>query len=97
MNSGTIIRLLRTAEGISQVGLSERIGVSRAYLSQVENNRKQPGLSFLKEVSKTFDIPLVLLLADEDSSNSEVYNELKNILADVLAAKLKSVKTRNKL
>ncbi|MCP4991149.1 MAG: helix-turn-helix transcriptional regulator [Colwellia sp.] len=92
MNSGTIIKLLRTAEGISQVDLSEKIGVTRAYLSQVENNHKQPGLSFLKEVSKTFGIPLVLLLADEEYSNSEVYNELKNILGDILAAKLKSVK-----
>ena len=93
MNSGTIIKLLRTAEGISQVCLSERIGVSRAYLSQIENNRKQPGLSFFKEVSKTFSIPLVLLLADEEYSNSEIYDELKKILGDILAAKIKSVKT----
>jgi len=85
--------LLRTAEGISQVCLSERIGVSRAYLSQIENNRKQPGLSFFKEVSKTFSIPLVLLLADEEYSNSEIYDELKKILGDILAAKIKSVKT----
>lgn len=92
MNSGTIIKLLRTAEGISQICLSEKIGVSRAYLSQVENNRKRPGLSFFKEVSKVFDIPLVLLLADEDISNSEVYNELKKILSNILAAKLQTVK-----
>jgi XRE family transcriptional regulator, regulator of sulfur utilization len=93
MNSGTIIKLLRTAEGISQVDLSEKIGVTRAYLSQVENNRKQPGLSFFKEVSKTFSIPIALLLADDEFSNSEVYNELRKILGDILTAKLKSVKT----
>ena len=94
MNSGKIIRLLRTAEGIPQVNLAERVGVSRAYLSQVENNRKQPGLSFLKEVSKTFNVPLVLLLSNEDDLDSKVYDELKKILSNVLVAKLRSTKKK---
>ncbi len=89
MNSGTIIKLLRTAEDTSQLTLAERLGVSRAYLSQVENNRKQPSLLFLKEVSKTFDIPLALLVTGENDLDSEVYNELRKILSDILTAKLR--------
>ncbi len=92
MKPGTIIRLLRTAEGIPQVDLADRLGVSRTYLSQIENNRKQPGLLFFKEVSKTFDVPLVLLISIEDDLDSEVYNELKKILSNILAAKLRSTK-----
>ncbi len=92
MNSGTIIKLLRTAEDTSQLTLAERLGVSRAYLSQVENNRKQPGLLFLKEVSKTFDVPLALLLSGENDLDSEVYNELRKILGDILTAKLRTTK-----
>ncbi len=92
MNSGTIIKLLRTAEDTSQLTLAERLGVSRAYLSQVENNRKQPSLLFLKEVSKTFGVPLALLVIGENDLDSEVYNELRKILGDILSAKLRTIK-----
>ena len=92
MNSGTIIKLLRTAENTSQLTLADKLGVSRAYLSQVENNRKQPGLLFLKEASKTFDIPLALLLSGENDLDSEVYNELTKILSDILTAKIRTTK-----
>jgi transcriptional regulator with XRE-family HTH domain len=92
MNSGTIIKLLRTAEDTSQLALAERLGVSRAYLSQVENNRKQPSLLFLKEVSKTFGVPLALLVTGENDLDSEVYNELRKILSGILTAKLRTTR-----
>ncbi len=95
MKSGTIIRLLRTAESIPQIDLANKLGVSRTYLSQVENNRKRPGLLFFKEVSKTLDVPLVLLLSIEDDLDSEIYNELRRILSNILTAKLKSTKKEN--
>jgi len=97
MNTGFIIKLLRTAEGLSQTGLAEELHVSRPYLSQVEKGRRQPSLNFLKEVSKFFKIPTALLLVDENGNNSEVLGELRKILNDVIAAKIQSAHEKSVL
>lgn len=88
MNSGKIIQLLRTAEGISQLELADKLKVSRTYLSQIENNRKQPSLSFLRDVAKVFKVPLVLLLTIEDDFDSDLFDEMKKILSNILTAKI---------
>lgn len=88
MKSGKIIQLLRTAEGISQFELAGRLGISRAYLSQVENNHKQPSILFLKKVSENFKVPLILLIKNEDDIDYGLNDELKKILSDVLSAKI---------
>jgi transcriptional regulator with XRE-family HTH domain len=90
MTTGFIIKLFRTAEGLSQTGLAGELHVSRAYLSQVEKGRRQPSLNFLKDVSKFFKIPTALLLVDGDGHDSEVLGELRKILNDVISAKIQS-------
>ena len=90
MNPGWIIKMLRTVDGLSQSALAERIGVTRVYLSQVENNRKKPGLPFLRAASKELDVPLALLLSDDDNLDSPIMDELKKIMADLLRARLGS-------
>lgn len=88
MKSGKIIQLLRTAEGTSQLELADKLRVSRTYLSQIENNRKQPSLAFLRDVAKVFKVPLVLLLTIEDDFDSNLFDELKKILSNILTAKI---------
>ena len=87
LNPGIIIKLLRTAEGISQTRLAGMLGVSRSYLSQVENGRKQPSLPLLRQVSQALSIPLPLLVLDESQPDSDVLAELRKILCDLLAAR----------
>lgn len=89
MKSGRIIKLFRTTEGLSQIALAESLGVSRTYLSQVENERKQPSMTFLNKVSEIFNVPLPLLLVGEGTSDPQVFNELSILLRDFLAVKLK--------
>jgi transcriptional regulator with XRE-family HTH domain len=90
MNPGWIIKMLRTADGLSQTVLAERIGVTRVYLSSVENNRKKPGLPFLRAASRELNVPLVLLLSDDEKLDSQMLDELRNIMADLLLARLGS-------
>jgi len=94
MTTGTIIKLLRTADGQSQTDFAEELGVSRTYLSQVENDRKQPSLAFLRTVSERLAIPLALLLADDSpgSQSNDVLAELRAILANVLSARFAKAK-----
>ena len=82
-----IIKLLRTAEGISQVRFAEELGVSRSYVSQVENGKKEPGLVFLREAARILHVPVALLLVDE--SEPAIASELREILGHVLSVKMK--------
>jgi transcriptional regulator with XRE-family HTH domain len=88
MQVGTIIRLLRTTEGVSQTTLAEELGVARTYLSQVENNKVEPGLTLLKSVSQQFDIPLSLLVISHCNENQEIFVELRRLLGELLSARL---------
>jgi len=88
MNTGRLIRLLRTAEGLSQTRLASELAVSRAYLSQVENGHKQPGLPFLRRAAAFFKIPTALLVPDDNDPDSEIMVELRKMLGEALVAKM---------
>lgn len=89
MQYGKVIKLLRVSNSISQISLAKKLGVSRSYLSQVENNRKLPSLPLLKEVSSIFQIPLALLVMEKSNSDSDIFKKLNDILSELLTAKLK--------
>ncbi|HEY3489568.1 MAG TPA: helix-turn-helix transcriptional regulator [Candidatus Deferrimicrobiaceae bacterium] len=88
MKTGKIIKLLRKTEDITQLELADKTGVSRVYLSQIENSKREPSLTFLKSVSKYFNVPLPLLLIGEGSDDSDVYAELRKLFVDLVGIKL---------
>ena len=61
MDLGRTIALMRKQKNLKQWKLAERCGISPAYLSQIENNRKDPNLSVLKDISREIDVPLPIL------------------------------------
>ncbi len=58
MNIGQTLKLLRTAAGLSQIRLAERLDVTPNYLSLVENDHREPSLTLLKKVAGELDVPL---------------------------------------
>jgi DNA-binding XRE family transcriptional regulator len=76
MHPGRIIKLLRTVEDIAQFDLAQRLNVSRPYLSQVENGKKEPGLVFLRNAARVLNVPVALLLMDEAASEAEITYEM---------------------
>ncbi|MGA2172477.1 MAG: helix-turn-helix transcriptional regulator [Sedimentisphaerales bacterium] len=89
MFAGQVIKLIRTADGLQQGQFAQSLDVSRTYLSQVENGRKEPSISFLKRCSKELRVPLPLLLFSEQNPNDDdnVLAELRKILAGILMAR----------
>lgn len=61
MDLGTIIKNTRKQQRQTQNKFAESCGISQTYLSQIENNAKEPNLSTLKEISKNLEIPLPIL------------------------------------
>jgi len=62
MTFGSLVRSLRMSEEISQVALSEKIGVSKQFLSDVERNRKDIGIPFAKKISEALGYSIEPLL-----------------------------------
>lgn len=61
MNLGNTIKILRKKKGIKQNMLADKCNISQAYLSQIENNQKEPNLSTLKEISNQLEVPLPII------------------------------------
>jgi transcriptional regulator with XRE-family HTH domain len=61
MNLGSTIKNLRLQKGLKQISLAELSGITQTYLSQIENNIKEPNISTLKVISANLKVPLPVL------------------------------------
>lgn len=89
MRPGHIIKLLRTAEGISQKEMATRLEVSSTYLCQIEREQREPGLPFLKKAAHELKIPMPLLVFDEKDDVDTLLPDLQKTLTDLLSARLR--------
>lgn len=61
MNLGLAIKNIRKQKGLKQNQFAEMCQITQAYLSQIENNAKDPNLSTLKTISNKLEMPLPVL------------------------------------
>ena len=61
MNLGNAIKTLRKHKDIKQYAFAELCGLSQTYLSQIENNQKEPNISTLKLITEKLNVALPLL------------------------------------
>lgn len=59
---GQLVKFGRINHKMNQDDLARKLDVSKNYVSLVENDKKDPSISFLKNTSKLLNIPLVLLI-----------------------------------
>lgn len=90
MKTGNIIRTLRTVQKMSQGTLADKLNVTRAYLSQVENGHRQPSLALLKQVATNLGVPLILLVAAEEEGipTREIRVQLQEIFYSLLSVSM---------
>lgn len=77
---GKTIKFLRVAKGLKQSDLAERAKVSTNYISLIENDKREPSLSFLKELASNLDIPVSLLFLELDMSKKEINPQERDLL-----------------
>lgn len=73
---GTTLKNIRKSKKITQLSLANLAGVSRTYLSDVENNRYKPSIPFIKSVSNG-------LANGDELVYKEIYNCLMNAIGYV--------------
>ena len=61
MNLGTTIKDIRKQRGQTQTEFASLCGITQTYLSQIENDNKEPNLSTLKDISRQLEMPLPIL------------------------------------
>lgn len=61
MKLGDIIKTFRKKLGLTQKAFATQCGITQTYLSQIENNQKEPHLSTLKAISSYLHIPLPII------------------------------------
>lgn len=82
MDIGSAIIKLRKQAGFSQAELAMHCELSQTYLSQIENNKREPHISSLKKISEVLDTPLPILifLSVEESDIPERKRPAFNLL-----------------
>ena len=54
---GTVIRRIRLEQGLSQESLAEMLDMdTKAYISRLENGKKQPSLEMVYKISKALQV-----------------------------------------
>lgn len=61
MNLGMKIKQMRKQKGLTQSSFASLCDITQTYLSQIENNQKEPNMSTLKRISDVLDVPLPIL------------------------------------
>ena len=89
MDLGSIIKNIRKRKGHSQTEFAQSCGITQTYLSQIENNQKEPNLSTLKDISKNLDIPLPILFFL--SLNEEDIPQEKRQAFEIVSPSVKSL------
>lgn len=69
---GDILKRTRVIYGYKATEMSPMLGISTSYLSEIENNKKQPSLELLEKYAKIYGIRLSsLILLSESIEDAE--------------------------
>lgn len=66
---GKRIRETRLEQDMSSNELAEKIGVTPAYISQIERNMAEPSLSVLRKLAQALKVELIFLFANDTPSD----------------------------
>lgn len=82
MDIGRTIRTIRKQKQITIMQLCEGTGLSKGFISNVENNKTSPSIATLESIADYLDVPLpYLLLTPEQRMNVVRKNERKETTA----------------
>lgn len=95
MDLGNTIKELRKQRGIKQNAFADLCNISQTYLSQIENNLKEPNISTLREISVHLHVSLPILFflsiteVDVPQSKRDVFQVIsptvKTLIKDLIA------------
>lgn len=80
---GEALRLLRIFNGYKSAEMAKKLEISQSYVSEIENNKKQPTMEILDRYANLFDMKksTLLLFAESLENDSEIRDGKKQKVA----------------
>lgn len=80
---GRRISFYRKRAAVTQAALSEQLGITESYISQIERGSAKVSLSRLSQISDALDVDIALLVSDKATVSHEPVNtEIFEIIKD---------------
>lgn len=80
---GRALKLIREYHRRSQLDLSQSLGISRSYLSEIESGIKKPSIEILERYSEVFNMPVSsLMLFSEAAEQPNMADKVRQFAAD---------------
>lgn len=92
MNIGKAVKLCRTQKNLRQSELAEASNISVAYLSLIEQGKRDPNFSVLQSLSDSLKVPLSILVflasdsAEMKSLSPELFEKLSATALELVKA-----------
>lgn len=80
MKYGERIAALREKHSLTQEGLSNKLGITRASLSHYENNRREPDYETIVSIANLFNVSIDYLIGRTDDPNSVLDEDVREFV-----------------
>ena len=88
------LRLIRVFHDMNQADLADKLGLSKSYISELEQGRKKPSIEVLEKYAAFFRIPLSsLLLFAEKAEKADFVEKSRVFTADKVLKMLDWIET----
>ena len=96
---GETLKLLRIFYGYKSVDMDKKLNISQSFLSEIENNKKNPTLDLLNQYSKILNIKVstIVLLSESLENDQSTKKDIKHNLAGIGMKVLKILKENGEL
>lgn len=93
---GDVLKRTRAIYGYKASAMSSLLGISASYLSEIENNKKQPSLELLEKYANIYGIRLSsLILLSENMEKAETLGKgtifIRNMMIQLIQSMSKTV------
>lgn len=83
-NIGDNIKKIRKDRNMTQKDFASKIGVSRSYLGDLENNRKSPSADTITKLSKNIGVSQEYLFNGEDTKINKPTKSIRKHITDII-------------
>ncbi|HEM7507399.1 TPA: helix-turn-helix transcriptional regulator [Providencia rettgeri] len=86
LNIGLAMKQCRDAKNLTLQEMAEKSGLTKSYLSRIENSQRDPTISALEKISLALDIPLniLILLSEVEDEKDNRFNDINEILKSTI-------------
>jgi len=87
LNIGDTLRSIREKKNFTLLEVADRSGISKSYLSKIENRMQSPSIEYLEKICLGLNIPvsIFMILADDTIGDfSDLTDSIKNLIYESL-------------